>query len=456
MPGVHRRPPVLRSDTILEWRGSSSPRSGHTATCFPTSVWHSAFARAGISRGWRCRRLYKELIEGEGLDFHPIRPALDPNDRALAARIMDPVRGSDAIFSELLIPSLAQTFDDLMTATADADLIVTHPASLAGPIVAAKRQLRWASSVLAPLSFFSASDPMVPPPAPWVHAVISRSPLLSRGFMALTERMTQKWAAPVHAFRAGLGLQPGGNPVMHGQHAPQLVLALFSRVLATPQPDWPPNTLVTGAVLYNGRDAEVLAPELAAFLDAGPAADRLHARHVSRLRGRSFYDVSARAIARLGRRAVLLVGRQADNRPIELGRDVMAVEFAPHRALFARAAAIVHQGGAGTLHQALASGRPMLIVPHAHDQPDNAHRAQRIGVARTLYPRRYTVDALVRELRPLLDDPAYAGRATEVAAVVRSEDAIGTACHAIDGLLTPLGSRSAVQINPAGVAESSP
>ena len=380
--------------------------------------------------------LYKDLIEGEGLDFHPIRPELDPNDRGLAARIMDPVRGSDAIFSELLIPSLAQTFDDLMTATADADLIVTHPASLAGPIVAAKRQLRWASSVLAPLSFFSASDPMVPPPAPWVHAVISRSPLLSRGFMALTERMTQKWAAPVHAFRAGLGLQPGGNPVMHGQHAPQLVLALFSRVLATPQPDWPPNTLVTGAILYNGRDAEVLAPELAAFLEAGPLPIVFTLGTSAVFAAGSFYDVSARAIARLRRRAVLLVGRQGDNRPIDLGRDVMAVEFAPHRALFARAAAIVHQGGAGTLHQALASGRPMLVVPHAHDQPDNAHRAQRIGVARTVYPRRYTVDALVRELRPLLDDPAYAGRATEIAAVVRSEDAIATACQAIEAVLT--------------------
>ena len=349
---------------------------------------------------------------------------------------MDPVRGSDAIFSELLIPSLAQTFDDLMTATADADLIVTHPASLAGPIVAAKRQLRWASSVLAPLSFFSASDPMVPPPAPWVHAVISRSPLLSRGFMALTERMTQKWAAPVHAFRVGLGLQPGGNPVMHGQHAPQLVLALFSRVLATPQPDWPPNTLVTGAILYNGRDAEVLAPELAAFLEAGPLPIVFTLGTSAVFAAGSFYDVSARAIARLRRRAVLLVGRQGDNRPIDLGRDVMAVEFAPHRALFARAAAIVHQGGAGTLHQALASGRPMLVVPHAHDQPDNAHRAQRIGVARTVYPRRYTVDALVRELRPLLDDPAYAGRATEIAAVVRSEDAIATACQAIEAVLT--------------------
>ena len=403
------------------------------------------FPYIGLALGLRARGhrprlampgLYRDVIESEGLDFHPVRPDLDPNDRGLAARIMDPGRGSDAIFSELLIPNLQQTFDDVMAATADADLIVTHPASLAGPIVAAVRQLRWASSVLAPLSFFSASDPMVPPPAPWVHAVISRSPLLSRGFIALTERMTQKWAAPVRAFRERLGLPPGGNPVMHGQHAPELVLALFSRVLATRQPDWPPHTLVTGPVLYNGRDADVLSPELEAFLEAGPPPVVFTLGTSAVFTAGSFYDVSAKAVAQLGRRAVLLVGRQGENRPLDLGRGVMAVEFAPHRALFARAAAIVHQGGAGTLHQALASGHPMLVVPHAHDQPDNAHRVQRIGVARTLYPRRYTVAALTSELRQLLDDPAYANRAADVAAVVRGEEAVAAAGTAIDALLT--------------------
>ena len=401
------------------------------------------FPYIGLALGLRARGhqprlampgLYRELIESEGLDFHPIHPDLDPNDRALAARLMDPVRGSDALFTELLLPSLPQAYEDLMAATADADVILTHPAALAGPIVAAKRQLRWASSVLAPLSFFSATDPMVPPPAPWVHAIISRSALLSRGFMALTERMTRKWATPVQSFRTGLGLSPGGNPVTRGQHSPELVLALFSRVLATQQPDWPPHTVVTGPVLYNGREADRLPPPLAGFLDAGPPPIVFTLGTSAVFTAGSFYDVSAKAAARLGRRAVLLVGHQADNRPRDLGRDIMAVEFAPHRALFARSAAVVHQGGAGTLHQALASGHPMLVVPHAHDQPDNAHRVQQLGVARTLYPTRYTVNALVRELTLLLDDAAYARRAGEIGVVVRAEDGIARASDGIVAL----------------------
>src|SRR5256885_9415213 len=57
--------------------------------------------------------------------------------------------------------------------------------------------------------------------------------------------------------------------MFEGMFSPLLTLALFSRVLAAPQRDWPPNVRTTGFVLYNGPD-RALAPELTAFLSAGP------------------------------------------------------------------------------------------------------------------------------------------------------------------------------------------
>ena len=72
---------------------------------------------------------------------------------------------------------------------------------------------------------------------------------------------------PVFDLRRELGLPPGDHPLFEGQFSPALTLALFSRVLAAPQPDWPPNVSVTGFVFYNGPDA--LQPELEAFLNAG-------------------------------------------------------------------------------------------------------------------------------------------------------------------------------------------
>jgi rhamnosyltransferase subunit B len=379
--------------------------------------------------------IYRPALEQEGLEFHAVRPDLDPNDTAQIKRIMDPARGTEAIFGELVIPNLRATFDDLHGVCQKADLVLTHPAALVGPIVAEALRRPWASTVLAPMSFFSVSDPVVPPPVPWVHRLLTRSRAMSRLFVWLSDRITRQWARPVQRFRESLGLDAGGNPILAGQHSPHLVLALFSTVLAEPQPDWPRNTCLAGPILYNGAGSAGVSAEIDAFLAAGapPIVFTLGTSAVEA--AGSFYDVSAEAIRQMGRRAVMLVGRHAHNRPAVTDDRILVVDYAPHAALFPRAAAVVHQGGVGTLHQALASGRPMLIVPHAHDQPDNAHRVTRLGVARTLYPKRYTVDGVARELARLLDDPGYASRASAVASVVRSETGAVTACDAIDRLL---------------------
>ena len=73
-----------------------------------------------------------------------------------------------------------------------------------------------------------------------------------------------------------------------------------------------------------------------------------------------------------------------------LPEGIVAFDYAPFSELFPRAAAVVHAGGIGTTGLAMHAGRPMLVVPHAHDQPDNAHRLARLGIARVLWPRRYT------------------------------------------------------------------
>lgn len=386
--------------------------------------------------------LYRELIERAGLDFAAAGPEIDINDRAMAARAMHPTRGSEYLFRELLVPSLTATYAAVLDATGDADLLVTHPAGLTGPVVANQRQMLWASSVLAPMSFFSRFDPMVPPPAPWVHRLLASSPAVAGVFLQIADRLTARWAEPVQRLRAAHGLPPSANPIIAGQHSPHLVLAMFSRVLASPQPDWPPQARVTGPVLYNGQADDGLSAEIEAFLADGPAPIVFTLGTSAVTTAGRFYDVSAAAAQRLGRRAVLLVGPFPENRPPDPSPLIHVAEFAPHAALFSRAAAIVHQGGAGTLHQALASGKPMLVVPHAHDQPDNARRAAAAGVARVLYPRRYRVAALVRELTALLaPGQPYIVRASEVGAEVRREDGAAGAADAIDRLLTSAGRR---------------
>src|SRR5690606_3215095 len=103
--------------------------------------------------------------------------------------------------------------------------------------------------------------------------------------------------------------------------------------------------------------------------------------------------------------------------------------------LLPRASAIVHHGGAGTTAQALGSGRPALVVPHSHDQFDNAERVRRLGVARTLYPQRYRAARVARELDALLRDARYGERAAATAAIVCAEDGAAAAAAAVERLL---------------------
>jgi UDP:flavonoid glycosyltransferase YjiC (YdhE family) len=155
---------------------------------------------------------------------------------------------------------------------------------------------------------------------------------------------------------------------------------------------------------------------------------------VSVRRAPHFFDVSAAAATGMGLRAVLLVGKSAENRPAIESDQVFVAEWAPHSELFHRAAAVVHQGGAGTLHTALAAGRPMIVVPFAHDQPDNAARVERLGVARTIYPQQYTASRVRETLASLLADGNAKAAATAIGQKVSAERGGDNAVDALQGL----------------------
>lgn len=377
---------------------------------------------------------YRDYVEREGIEFHPVRPDGNPDDREMVARIMDRARGTEFILRDLMLPALRDSYADLSAAVDGADAIITHPITFAGPVIAQERGLPWISSVLAPMSFFSVHDVPVFPPMPWAKR-LEHLPGGGRLLVGLARSITRRWMRPVHDLRVERGLPKGGDPLYEGQHSPQLVLALFSRVLGTPQPDWPPQVRVTGAILHSATTGQGLPAELERFLATGapPVVFTLGSAAVSA--AGSFYEESAAAAEQLAVRAVLVAGTHAENRPRRsLPDSILVVDRAPFSALFPRAAAVVHQGGIGTLHQALHAGHPMLVVPYSHDQPDNAHRAARLGTARILSPRRYAAARAASELRRLLEVPSYAERAREVAAEVRREDGVSAACNAIEAL----------------------
>jgi UDP:flavonoid glycosyltransferase YjiC (YdhE family) len=385
---------------------------------------------------------YRAVCEGMGFAFVALEPDADPEkDAAMVRRVMDPRRGAEVIFREVLMPVLAQQYATLRELASSADLLISHPGVPAAPIAVAKTGVRWMSTVLAPLSFLSAHEPVIPPVAPWLrHLGYHRLARFADWMAGGARLVADKWVTPVYELRASLGLPRGAHPVFEGSHAPAGVLAMFSRVLAAPQPDWPPQVTITGQVRYDAAHGTALTPVLEAFLAAGapPLVFTLGSSAVE-IAG-TFYDESLGAARRLGRRAVLLAGRRrtasiAARAANEGASDVMVMESAPHSLLFPRAAAVVHQCGIGTVGTALHAGVPMLAVPFANDQPDNAWRLERLGVARTLYPTRYTARRAARELDALLDTRAYADAAARVAETVRDEDGARMACDVIERVL---------------------
>jgi rhamnosyltransferase subunit B len=146
-----------------------------------------------------------------------------------------------------------------------------------------------------------------------------------------------------------------------------------------------------------------------------------------------FYEQSAAAAEILNRRAVLLIGSDPHNKPRRrLSEKICVAAYAPYSKIFPRAAAIIHQGGVGTTAQALKAGRPMLVMPYSHDQPDNARRVRHLGVAKVIQRKAYTAELAAARIQRLLETKSYARRAIEVARVVASENGIKAACDALE------------------------
>lgn len=385
--------------------------------------------------------MFRAKIEPLGIDFFPVRPDQDQTDKRLVALIYDKKKGTEYGLREFLFPALRQSYDDLLAvveADGGADLLMTGELAYAGPIVAEKTGVPWASYVLAPFSFFSACDPPVLPPYPTLAKAQVVVPKLGHIVNRFARHVTRRWPEPVYKLRGELGLDRGEDPIFDAKHSERLVLALFSRVLGEPQPDWPENTLITGFAFYDGDAGHSeLPPELDQFLAAGSPPIVFTLGSAAVLNAGDFYQQSAEAAGQLNVRAVLLVGNDPENIPrAPLPDNICIAKYAPYSKLFPRASVIVHQGGVGTTAQALRAGKPMIVMPYSHDQPDNARRVRRLGVAKVVQRRNYTTERAARMISDLLSNSRYAQRALEVQCEMDTENGVKTACNALEMLLT--------------------
>lgn len=386
---------------------------------------------------------YREKIETSGLTFHQVGPSLADllRDTGMdVAALTDAIARSDRfLFGKILLPYAATATRQLIAASEGAAAVVGSTLAIGAQMAAEHWRIPGVAVSLQPTMVFSRYDPPFLPAAPWLKPATGGFQLwLNDLTRALGRISTARWTGPMNAIRASLDLPPTrDNIIFDAGRSADLLLGLYSPLLSPRQPDAPANFEVLGYAAYDSETGALpaLSPSLEGFLNAGPPPLVFTLGSAAVHIPGDFYVESLKAARLLGRRAVLLVGPDGDLSPGAGDPDVHMTAYAPFSLLFPRAAAVVHQGGIGTVHQALRGGRPQLVVPHLGDQYDNAARVVRLGCGQTLARDRYRAETVTGMLQHLTDDPAIIARAASIGPQVSAEDGAITAAERISALV---------------------
>jgi rhamnosyltransferase subunit B len=399
-------------------------------------------------RGHRVTVIGPELFGGvasnAGLGFVPVGTIEDYDRTTKNPDLWDPQRGLkivlEAVTEQLqaAYAAVEQVYEPGQT------MLVGHSLAFASRAFEETHDVAAATVHLAPSIFRSL---FAQPALPSGRDITSWPRPVKRMLWWAVDRflIDRQLARPLNAWRAGLGLPPVSRVFKAWLHSPQRVIGLFPDWFGAPQPDWPAQVRLTGFVLSDescapppaarepgpddGRPAAA-ASSIARFLAGGdppivftPGSANRHAAQ--------FFRAGIDATARLGRRALLVTGHR-EQLPASLPDFAFHASYASFATLFPRALAVVHHGGIGTTAQGLAAGVPQLLMPMGFDQPDNAMRAVRLGVARALAPRHFTADRVAAALGQLVSSDEVAAACRRWRERIDSQQALACTCDLLE------------------------
>jgi rhamnosyltransferase subunit B len=332
---------------------------------------------------------FQREVESNGLEWcqaAPPDPTLEQQER-----IAHPRFGTNFLLRELVLESLKTNITQLQGAVQGADVLISHTNSLAGPIVAElerARGLKWASSVVSPLALFTNDVSLSGSPS------LANLPLLNWYFVRSQKKRYGRLLRPVKKIRAGFGLSSGSNPISMEAHSEQLQLCLWPEKFA-----WSYTHLNRVYCGFPFRDYDnKIATDIEAFLNSGTPP--IVFVNDSYLETEEWAAQSVAAAAMVKQRALLIGGPE-----LTFSNDVLCRPFVDLPPLFERAAAIVHRGDIGTTALAMRSGKPVVIAPAYNDQPDNARRTRKLGLAQI--SSQYTASSLAQALEYSLSKDTF-------------------------------------------------
>jgi sterol 3beta-glucosyltransferase len=207
------------------------------------------------------------------------------------------------------------------------------------------------------------------------------------------------------------------NPILYG----------FSPAVIPKPADWKETVYVTGYWFLESESDWTPPKAVTEFLEAGPAPVYIGFGSMGSREPEQTADLVLQALAKAQQRAIMVSGwggLRKDNLP----GTVLMVDSIPHSWLFARVAAVVHHGGAGTTAAGFRAGVPSIVIPFFADQPFWGHRAAALGVGPQPIARKsLTADRLALAIQQAMADQAMRGRAAALGAKIQAEDGVARA-----------------------------
>ena len=246
-----------------------------------------------------------------------------------------------------------------------------------------------------------------------------------RAGVPLTNMLWRRGLRSLNNARAGYGLTPLRHLWDQWDHAAR-VLMLTASAFDDPRPE-APNVRYVGPVLEDiafegtvgpppGDSPFVLVGMSSSFMDQSDLLGRI-----------------AQALSTLPVRGLITTGPAIDPDEIPHSANTTVVRLVAHSDLIPRADLVITHAGHGTLIKAIAAGVPVLAIPLGRDQPDNAARAARHGVAVVLSPRSDAA-TIARAVQRMLAEPSYRAAAEALGERVRAEAATGALLTELESL----------------------
>jgi UDP:flavonoid glycosyltransferase YjiC (YdhE family) len=386
----------------------------------------SALRRRGHEATLLASAYFRESAESNGVRFHPLGTAEEYLRLANDKDLYHPLRGVKKIAERWALPAMRGTLEYLMANRPSGDTVLVGAPVTVG--------LRTAQELFKlPLHTLILSPFMLPslhlaPVAPGLSLPQWAPRGVKRAFQAMTDHGLDGIFKPsINSTRAEHGLPPITASVRSWWLSSTSVIGLFPDWYAPVQPDWPSSVTLAGflpppsvpeglpeevRVLVEEEEGRLAVVTMGSILTGNEATVRL---------------VVEECLA--GGFKVLLLAASPKIQPVEWSPKFRQLPFAPLAPVLARASVLLHHAGIGTAAAAIAAGVPQLLMPHGHDQFDNAARLTRMGVARVVRPGRLMIDKFLAD--------------EQVAAACRRCGKLFDAAPGIEGLCRLLESRDA-------------